>query len=99
MTAPDARPNDAPASPTPAKTDHAAKAAERRAAGLSIREHHLAIASALNVLGHDSRAARLAELSRILGRPVGAFAELTDPDAVTVMNHLIRALEAPRDDA
>ena len=92
MTIPSARPNDVPSSP---QADyHAAKAAGRREAGLSVREHHLAIAQALNALGHDSRAARLAELSRILGRPVGAFAELTDDDAAEIMLYLIAALEA-----
>jgi hypothetical protein len=75
-------------------TDHAANAAERREAGLSIREHHQAIAQALIVLGHQTRPGRLAELSRILGRPVGAFAELTDNDAAEIMTALIAALEA-----
>jgi hypothetical protein len=66
---------------------------------MSLREIHKVIADALIVLGHETRAERLAELSRLCNRPVAAFAALRDDEYPTVMADLDRRVLALWDEA
>lgn len=63
----------------------------------SIRGQHEVIALGLVALGHDTRPARLAELTRRTGRPIPVFAELTHAEAASLIIMIgseLAALEA-----
>ena len=65
----------------------------------STRDQHAHIARKLIDLGHTSRDARLAELSRRAGRPVAVFAVLTRAEAKTIIDGLSADQAARAQDA
>jgi hypothetical protein len=62
----------------------------------STREQHKRLADALIARGYEDRAARLAELSRLAGRPVPAFAALDAAEAEDIAARLHWAAPCPR---
>jgi hypothetical protein len=60
----------------------------------STRDQHHQIARRLIDLGHTSRAARLAEISRLAGRDIPVFAALNQAEAQAVIDKLSGAPHA-----